>query len=219
MIGRGLGFTRWYDRISELSQAVRLLEKAPYLQQQVIATIIVGSMQLHHLTQRSEHGLKKLGSEKVIGLMKSKGKRRWYDQDPLMHQAFNYLYIMDDVLRHEMAVKILITLNALEESARKEVPEKDQYSLAKAIFEKPLMHLLEKTEFVIQIPGGPDLPIPMGISSTSQQAWEINSSQEPAKQPPAVEFETGVPGASPLGGINTTGDGGMKIVRLRKSST
>ncbi|HEY9687506.1 MAG TPA: hypothetical protein V6C52_11065 [Coleofasciculaceae cyanobacterium] len=203
-----------------MSQAVRLLEKAPYPQQQTIATIIVGSMQLHHLTQRSEHGLKKLGSEKVMGLMKSKGKRRWYDQDPLMHQAFNYLYLMDDVLRHEMAVKVLITLNALEESTRKEVPEKDQFSLAKAIFEKPLLHLLEKTEFVLQFPGGPDLPISMKMQSAPQQALEINSSShEPINETPAAEAETEGSGASPFGGINTTGDGGMKIVRLRKSST
>lgn len=150
MLSQGNRFSRWYDRIPELSQAVRMLEKLTPEKQRIIAEVIVNSMQLHELSHHSGHGFRKLGTEKVVGLMKSKNKRRWYDKDPVVHQAFNCLYLMSATMRHEAGIKILISVTALEEAEKKSLPEKSHPSLVRAIFNRQLGRLLEKTTLVIQ---------------------------------------------------------------------
>jgi hypothetical protein len=108
-------FTRWYDSTPELAQAVRLLEHGQPEVQHVIARLIVDTFSLNDLSERQDLGLKRVGTEKVLGLMKSKGKRRWYDRDPMVHQAFNYLYLAEGWMRQEMALKIIVSVRVLEE--------------------------------------------------------------------------------------------------------
>lgn len=199
MIGRGVGFTRWYDRNPELSQGVRMLEKCTPFQQRLVANHIIGSMQLHQVAQRSEHGLKKLGTEKITGLMKAKGKRRWYDQDPVVHKAFNHLYLMDETMRHEFGVKIIVAVQALEEAQRQFVPERTQHTLVKTVFDKPLNLLMEQMAFVLQpaekeraeIQNGANPPgeavmngLQATADSTSEEAPELKEDLRPASQPP-----------------------------------
>lgn len=211
MIGRGLGFTRWYDRIPELSQAVRMMEVAPKSHQQAIASAIVGSLQMNQIIQRAEHGLKKLGSEKVLGLMKSKGKRRWYDQDPTVHLAFNYLYLMDDLMRHETAVKMIVSMKALEEASKKGMPSRIYPSLTKGIFEKPLFILLEKLEFIVQPRKNDDDDIEFTPDPTSVATPMMEKTlSEVVGEPPAEE-----PATATSSTINASADG-MKIIKLRQ---
>ncbi len=146
MIGKKVGFTRWYDRVPELSQAVRMMEKLPERHQVLIARVIIEATPMHAVTERKE-GVKNMGSDKVMGLLKSKSKKRWYDQDPTVHQAFNYLYLMNDVLRYEVAMKMIIAMNALERAAGDPRFFNKDPVLVESIFNYHLMELMDKTGF------------------------------------------------------------------------
>jgi hypothetical protein len=195
MIGRSIGYTRWHDLIPELAQAVRMLEKAPPEFQQLIARAIAGNMQLHEVPKHAEHGLKKLGTEKVIGLLKSQGKRRWYDRDPLIHQAFNCVYLMDDNRRRETAVKILVSLKALEEISKGGQNLRTNSVVVKSVFNKPLPLLLEMTEF-IHIPAKTELP---RIRFNREEPLLKTDSSEDSR-------------------IDSSGEG-MRIIRLKRAAT
>lgn len=127
-----------------------MMEKLAPEYQRLLAKVIAEPFETDKLSQQEERGIKRLGREKVLGLMKSKGKRRWYDEDALVHQAFNYMYLMPETLRREMAYKIIIAIRALEEAVLREQSEKEHRSLVRGIFEKPLDELLEKTPITRQ---------------------------------------------------------------------
>lgn len=109
-----VGFTRWYDRNPELSQGVMLMEKAPFLVQLAVSRRIIEHVENERLLRKKEHGLRELGTPKVTGLLKSKTKRRWYDEHPALHRAFNYLYMVEDEHRSELGLKIIIAVKLLE---------------------------------------------------------------------------------------------------------
>lgn len=150
-----LGFTRWYDRIPELSQAVRLLEVTPTRHREAICKMILEFAQnTAHNPANPDYGLKKLGSQKVLGLMKSKSKRRWYDREPVVHQAFNTLYMMEDKQRYDTAIRILVALEAIKtalknpEWQRKNVNGKLSHDVVQGVFSQPTQHLLSKIAVV-----------------------------------------------------------------------
>ena len=161
-----IGFTRWYDSLPELSQAVRLLERANPDHRDIICKFVVDMYEEHCTPNPHEdYGLKKLGAQKVIGLMKSKSKRRWYDQEPQVHKAFNALYVMDESMRYEAAIRILICLEALkqhdkqllnnmgeslsqEPQSNKRTLDMSQRNIVKSIFYQQTQVLLKKIQFV-----------------------------------------------------------------------
>lgn len=196
MLGRSIGFTRWYDRVPELSQAVRMMEKLPPSQQHLIASVIVGSLQLHQMSQRTDQGVKRLGTEKVMGLMKSKGKRRWYDIDPMVHQAFNYMYLMSDQMRYETALKIIVSIKALEVANQKGHPSKTHMTLVKGIFNEQLHNLLDKTEVMVR-----------------EKTGETRAVLPEPSSDPAVGI---TPADQSISAIDTSAEG-MKIIRLNKN--
>ncbi len=217
MIGRNIGFTRWYDRLPSLSQAVRMMEQIQPYQQQMIASIIVGSMQMHQVSQRNEHGVKKLGTEKVIGLMKSKVKRRWYDRDPMVHQAFNHLYLMPDPMRHETAIKIMVCIKAMEAyQERKGRPLPQESSLVKSIFEKQLQYLMEKTEFIVNsevdktdLPNTDVIAIETKMLQSEHPAAQVASSPE-SEQTAEQGLEQGM-----IKGAMGNSKDGMRLIRIK----
>ncbi len=150
-MGKQVGFTRWYDRSPQVSQAVRTLEKADPNFQRAIAEIVNEMTDSKNLNTRSEGGLKKVGSQKIMGLMKSKAKRRWYDENPEMHRAINHMYIMDDVQREEVALKIIVALSAMTAYQRKclnaeDLPDfREMLSITKSVFQKDPESLLGLT--------------------------------------------------------------------------
>lgn len=170
-IGRKVGITRWYDRVPELSQAVRMMEKLPQRHQVLIAKVIIEATPLHAVAERRE-GVKNMGTDKVMGLLKSKNKNRWYDQHPEVHQAFNYLYLMNDVMRYEVAMKMIIAIHALEKAAQDpRFADKDPVVVS-AIFDYHLMDLMEKTSFVAEAAGKQEeqpeeAPQPVGIKGAN----------------------------------------------------
>lgn len=219
--GRNIGYMRWYDSIPELAQAVRQMEKMPLAKQQWLASAIVSLMPLHQIPQRTD-GLKKLGSEKLLGLMKSKGKRRWYDQDPLVHQAFNYLYLMSNDLRLEMAIKILICNQALEVLKISEHNASTGIKLVRSIFDKPLSYLLQRTHFTLLPPSG-RASKRIGFTHfqvfTDDNSPALSQEQSPAPVPalPVKTAEATEMEEVSLAGIASE-KSDMKIVRLKSLS-
>lgn len=90
---------RWYDRRTEHSSCVRLIEAFPDDIQVVIAEAIIYLSEEEFRIQELMTSLKSLGPEKIMGIHKSKGKKRHADRLPEVHKALNYFYILSDPQR------------------------------------------------------------------------------------------------------------------------
>jgi hypothetical protein len=203
MFARTVGFTRWYDSVAELAQAVRLMEKVPATQQRAISQVILDSVDLHAVRYKHDPGLKKLGTEKIMGLMKSKTKRRWYDQDPVVHQAFNLLYMMDEIARREMGLKIIFSIKVMEEAQLKMRShpmvgrQMDVNGLVKSVFSKNVDYLASRTVLASR---SEQEPLPLALPVFHPEPEEMPES-EPAREGSQIDYS----------------EGGMKIIRLKKS--
>ncbi len=109
-----VGFTRWYDTIPELSKSIKILERMPQNLKDAVCLPISNMTSLKELAVEHDSNLKRLGSHKVMGLLKSKTKRRWYDQTPIVHKAFSFLYIMTQEQRYQVAIRMIVCIQALE---------------------------------------------------------------------------------------------------------
>jgi len=98
---------RWYDMDVQLGELVRTLENLSEESQMLFAFL---------LTLFSDEIVKVKGLsffremewEKLIGIYKSKKGRRWYDQDPVLHKAFNKLYSLNDQQKAAIAKELYI---------------------------------------------------------------------------------------------------------------
>ncbi len=109
---------RWYDKDETVSKAVRMLESFPGEIQTVIAE---GSLKLAERECKIRElmaNLKSLGPEKVLGIHKSKNKRRYYDENPTVHNALNALFILSDENRLFLARHVLDIMNYIVEYMR-----------------------------------------------------------------------------------------------------
>ncbi|MGE0200520.1 MAG: hypothetical protein AB7P76_06095 [Candidatus Melainabacteria bacterium] len=105
---------RWYDEQNELAVAVRLMKQLPLEYQSLVCKPVTDLLTMTELTGRNGSELKQMGTERVVGVMKSKTKRRWYDQDPHVHQAFNLLYVMEQHEQQEIACRFLFSMRAMQ---------------------------------------------------------------------------------------------------------
>lgn len=107
------GNNRWYDKYPQTQKAVELFEKLPSQYQRVIARNIAQFCEDNNLLGARE-GLKSLGHTKVMGLIQSKAKRRWYDQDPLLHKAVNSILMMNDEDRQAASYRMVVTMESFD---------------------------------------------------------------------------------------------------------
>lgn len=98
---------RWYDRQPRLAQAVRFLSLFPDEIKSIISDGVVLIANREFQVAEQMKSFRTLGTEKVMGLHKSKNKRREYDQNETLHKAMNYLYILSDQNQDFMANHIL----------------------------------------------------------------------------------------------------------------
>ncbi len=102
---------RWYDKHKSLGKCIELLESFPPEIQSIIAegiiTLSERECQAHEILQ----SLKSMGAEKILGMYKSKNKRRSYDNDPTLHRAMTYLYVLSEENQLFMASQIMDLLN------------------------------------------------------------------------------------------------------------
>ena len=97
---------RWYDQNKALSASIPMLETFPIEIQALIADSMIVLAERECRADKLMDELKSLGAEVVLGLYKSKNKRRVYDSNPSMHKAMNYLYILPDANRTFMGEQI-----------------------------------------------------------------------------------------------------------------
>lgn len=118
---------RWYDQEPTLSQAVNLLESFPMEIQAIIAEGIIDLAEQECQAREMTTSLKSVGTEKILGLHKSKKKRRSSDQHPQVNKAMSYLYLLSPENQKFMAAQIAQVMNymfdSLETSEVKEVTQ------------------------------------------------------------------------------------------------
>lgn len=104
---------RWYDEFPQMVKAVDLMESLPEQYRLCVANAVLVHTEEHSLLGTSEE-LKSLGHHRVLGLIQSKLRRRWYDKNPTLHKAINNVLLMNDDHRQNMFYRLIISLEALE---------------------------------------------------------------------------------------------------------
>lgn len=93
-MARALYNRRWYDQKNELSRCIGLVEVFPQEIQSVVAQGMITLAENEFHAREAMSTLRSLGPEVVLGVYKSKNKRRSHDENELLHQALNYFYIL-----------------------------------------------------------------------------------------------------------------------------
>ncbi len=93
-------------QVSGVTRAFIELEKLKPEYQQIIGQIMLKVAENIKRKRKNEvqkssktKGLRELGADKVVGLMKSQSRRRWYDQDKVLHKVYQDLFILEQVGR------------------------------------------------------------------------------------------------------------------------
>ncbi len=106
---------RWYDRHPKLSQSVKLMIILPDEIQSILSEGIMILANKEFCVNEKVNSFKTLGADKVLGLHKSKNKRREYDKNPQLHKAMNYLYILSEENQDSMADHIVSLVSYIQE--------------------------------------------------------------------------------------------------------
>lgn len=85
---------RWYDRNSQWNRCVHLLMVLPEDMRSVVAGGVVEIAEREFKAQELMATLKSLGPDVIMGIYKSKQRRRAADTDDRLHQAMNYFFIL-----------------------------------------------------------------------------------------------------------------------------
>jgi hypothetical protein len=108
-------FVRWYDQEPELSALVQTMSHQSSEDQRLYCRMIIQVYTDWREAQYLAGNQLSIGPERHMALHKSKNKRRWYDEDPLIHRAFNYLYILDEETRYYLARQLNRTTQRIKE--------------------------------------------------------------------------------------------------------
>jgi hypothetical protein len=107
-------YIRWYDRQPKLSLACKLLfrfsDEIKSLISEAVLIIIVREFKQNKKPEQ----VRTLGGEKILGLHKSKNRRREYDVNPHLHQAMNEIYLLSEGDRDFMAEHILSMVHYIQ---------------------------------------------------------------------------------------------------------
>ncbi|HEY9685410.1 MAG TPA: hypothetical protein V6C52_00395 [Coleofasciculaceae cyanobacterium] len=106
---------RFYEQEPVVAQAVGLMFLFPEPMQEIIALglsqIASQECQAHEVM----NNVKSLGSEHVLSLYKSKRKRRNYDQNQIIHQAINHLFVLSPENRVFVSHKVIELVGFIQE--------------------------------------------------------------------------------------------------------
>ena len=108
---KGPAQKRWYDQHSTISKSIRLMETFPPEIQDILAEGIIRLAARECQAKEMMVNLRSLGPEKVLGIFKSKNKRRAYDKNLSIHQAMNYLFILSEENRLFIAHQVIDIVN------------------------------------------------------------------------------------------------------------
>lgn len=96
-------WTRWYESDANLVRLVRNLRQSPTAIRHIIAQRIIEHANSHRFRHMPTQAPRQLGAEAHLGLLKSMGRKRWYDKDKYLYKAFNCLYTMQPGVRSYLA--------------------------------------------------------------------------------------------------------------------
>jgi hypothetical protein len=106
---------RWYDRQPKLAQAVRLMFLFPVDIKSLICDGLMIIANREFQVSEKLNSFKTLGPDKVLGMHKSKNKRREYDRHDVLHKAMNYMYVLSHEGQDCMADHILELVNFIHQ--------------------------------------------------------------------------------------------------------
>lgn len=108
---------RWYDGISNMTLALLMSQNFPPEIQVLIAKNLNGV--IDDCRRQSKHNLKQAISvgpyHRVLGLYKAGTRQRWYDPDPKLHRAINFMGTVPEPVLEEFAGRILQVGRYIEE--------------------------------------------------------------------------------------------------------
>jgi hypothetical protein len=87
---------RWYDSKPGMSRALKMLERFPESVVQIVAEGVLTIAHRDYEISQAMKSLRSLGPDRVMGLYKSKQRRRTYDACPSLHRAVNTVYVLSD---------------------------------------------------------------------------------------------------------------------------
>lgn len=114
-MSNGKTYKRWYDRNPRLAQGVKLLILLPDEVKTIISEALITLANREFSEIEREKAFRTLGSEKIMGLHKSKNRRREYDINDTLHKAMNYLYMLSDDEQDFMSDHILNMIKFIQE--------------------------------------------------------------------------------------------------------
>ena len=106
---------RWYDADATVSKAIRTMESFPG---EIQGIICEGTLKLAERECRVKElmaNLRSMGPEKVLGIHKSKNKRRQGDSSVVIHNAMNAMFVLSAGNRQLIAVQVLEIMNYILE--------------------------------------------------------------------------------------------------------
>jgi hypothetical protein len=95
-------WSRWYEKDKEVLALVTSLKRMNQWQVESYSKVIIqytSQMQF----KNKENFMLQHGSEKHLSLLKSMGRKRWYDKNKYAYRAFNALFLLDEHARREIA--------------------------------------------------------------------------------------------------------------------
>lgn len=114
MTAKHKAFKRWYERQPQLALSVRVLTLLPDEVCSVLGEGLLKLMQDEGHETFMEKRYRSLGTEKVLGLHKSKNRRREYDKTEILHKAMNNLYLLSDESQDFIAAHILLMASFIQ---------------------------------------------------------------------------------------------------------
>jgi len=95
-------WSRWYEKDKEVLALVTSLKRMNQWQVEAYSKVIIqytSQMQF----KNKESFMLQHGSDKHLSLLKSMGRKRWYDKNKYAYRAFNALFLLDEHARREIA--------------------------------------------------------------------------------------------------------------------
>jgi hypothetical protein len=99
---------RWYDHISNMTLAILASQRFPPDIQRLIAKNLNEVIDDCRKQQKDQKHAVSVGAHhRLLGLYKSRRRQRWYDPEPHMHRALNFMITVPESFLAEFAGRIL----------------------------------------------------------------------------------------------------------------
>jgi len=107
-------YVRWHDRQPQLAQAVRALCLMPDEVCTIISESVILLMHRDFREVLLDKQFRTLGHEKILGLHKSKNRRREYDVNDTLHKAMNTLYLLSHESQDYVAREVMTMVEYIQ---------------------------------------------------------------------------------------------------------